>query len=128
MEIFLYFVTVYNILRPFGGIINGLLVYVVCGHLVYFFDLVCSGKVKSGNPAPDFLLKTISVQLRAASAAAFQTAQRKEKKKKKKEKKKEKKKAGFKSEFVKMSPKMLPNPVLAKFFVAFTVKRSSPKV
>jgi hypothetical protein len=39
----LYFMTIRNILRPIG-IIYGLLVYIVCGHLV------CLDQEKSGNP------------------------------------------------------------------------------
>jgi hypothetical protein len=35
-KMLLYFMTIWNIFRPFG-IIYGLLAYVVCGHLVYFF-------------------------------------------------------------------------------------------
>jgi hypothetical protein len=37
-----YFITIWNIFRPFG---------MVCGHLVYFSVLVCLHQEKSGNPA-----------------------------------------------------------------------------
>jgi hypothetical protein len=42
-KLLLYFMTIRNILRPIG-IIYGLLVYIVCGHLV------CLDQEKSGNP------------------------------------------------------------------------------
>jgi hypothetical protein len=44
-------VILYDHLEYFAtfGIIYGLVVYVVCGHLVYFSGLVCSDKEESGN-------------------------------------------------------------------------------
>jgi hypothetical protein len=41
--------TTWNILRSFGKI-YGSLVYVVCGNLAYFPNLVCLNREKSGNP------------------------------------------------------------------------------
>jgi hypothetical protein len=46
----LYFITFWNILRPFG-IIYGPSAFLVCGRLVYFSVLVQLDQEKSGNPA-----------------------------------------------------------------------------
>jgi hypothetical protein len=45
----LYFITTWNILRPFG-IMYCRLVYVVCCHLVFFAILICLDQEKSVNP------------------------------------------------------------------------------
>jgi hypothetical protein len=45
----LYFMTIWNILRPFG-IIYSLLCSIVCGHLIYFCRFGMFGPKKSGNP------------------------------------------------------------------------------
>jgi hypothetical protein len=54
LKMLLSFMTISNILRPFG-IMYGLLVYVVCGHLVYFYVLVCLDREKSGNPGSNIV-------------------------------------------------------------------------
>jgi hypothetical protein len=55
-----YFMTIWNNLWPFG-IIYIRLVYIVCGHLLYFPNLECLDQEKSGNPGriarQDFAIK-----------------------------------------------------------------------
>jgi hypothetical protein len=47
-KMFVYFMTIWNILLPFGLIYGRL---IVCGHLVHFSQIGMSGPKKSGNPA-----------------------------------------------------------------------------
>jgi hypothetical protein len=51
MEMLVYFMTIWNILWPFGIILWPF--GIVCGHLVYFSIFVCLDQEKSGNPGPD---------------------------------------------------------------------------
>jgi hypothetical protein len=48
-KMLLYFMTIWNILLPFG-IIYIRPIDIVCGNLVYFYILVCLDLKKSGNP------------------------------------------------------------------------------
>jgi hypothetical protein len=50
MENFVIFMTIWNILRPYG--IGNLWHFgIVCVNLVYFYVLVCFDREKSGNPS-----------------------------------------------------------------------------
>jgi hypothetical protein len=55
-KLFLYFMIIWNVLWLFG-IIYGSLLYVVCGHLVYFSHFGMFGPKKSGNPVSNFRLQ-----------------------------------------------------------------------